>query len=224
MSIRLLVNLGLAMFYTIYKITNKINNKEYIGKHQTKDVNDGYMGSGKQLIRSIKKYGIENFSKEILFILDSENEMNRKEAELVTEDYCNRKDTYNICPGGQGGWGYINSNGINLTEKHLISAKQNLRKGTEKFLELMKDNEWRENFSQTIKDTHCSKKENYVNPFEGKHHSDTFIENLKGHKKQSGEKNSQYGTCWITNGEENKKIKKTSIIPNGWYKGRTILG
>ncbi len=36
-------------YYTIYKITNIINGMIYIGKHQTKDVNDGYMGSGKHL-------------------------------------------------------------------------------------------------------------------------------------------------------------------------------
>ena len=98
------------MFYTIYKITNKINGKIYIGKHQTKDLNDGYMGSGKNLRRAISKYGIENFEKEILFQFDTEHKMNSKEAELVTEEFCLREDTYNLCPGGQGGWGYINHN------------------------------------------------------------------------------------------------------------------
>jgi hypothetical protein len=45
---------------------------------------------------------------------------------------------------------------------------------------------------------------------------DTFAE--IGH--QQGEKNSQSGTMWITNGLENKKIKKTDSLPRGFRKGR----
>lgn len=42
---------------------------------------------------------------------------------------------------------------------------------------------------------------------------------ISNHSK--GSKNSQYGTIWITNGKENKKIKKDiDIIPEGWYNGR----
>jgi len=40
--------------------------------------------------------------------------------------------------------------------------------------------------------------------------------------KAVGNKNSQYGTMWITDGKENKKIKKESLIPEGWYKGRKV--
>lgn len=96
------------MFYTIYKTTNKLNGKIYIGKHQTKDLNDNYIGSGKRLWNSIHKHGIENFKKEILFVFETEDEMNAKEKELVTDEFCLREDTYNLCPGGKGGWGYIN--------------------------------------------------------------------------------------------------------------------
>ena len=71
------------MYFTVYKITNNINGKFYIGKHQTTDLNDGYMGSGKLLLQDISKYGKENFTKEILFIFETEEEMNTKEKELV---------------------------------------------------------------------------------------------------------------------------------------------
>jgi hypothetical protein len=36
-----------------------------------------------------------------------------------------------------------------------------------------------------------------------------------------GARNSQYGTKWITNGSQNKKIKSVDLIPEGWYKGRS---
>lgn len=91
------------MFFTIYKITNILNGKIYVGKHQTKDLNDGYMGSGKSIKFAIRKYGKQNFKKEILFIFDNEIEMNAKEKELITEDFVIRDDTYNIGIGGEGG-------------------------------------------------------------------------------------------------------------------------
>jgi group I intron endonuclease len=91
------------MFYTIYKITNTTNGKFYIGKHQTLDLDDSYFGSGKALNAAIKKYGKDSFVKEILFIFDTEDEMNLKEKELVTEDFVQRSDTYNLGVGGEGG-------------------------------------------------------------------------------------------------------------------------
>lgn len=103
------------MYYTVYKITNNVNDKVYIGKHQTKNLQDGYMGSGKLIKRAIAKHGVGNFTKEILHVFDTEQEMNKKEAEIVTEDFC-AGDNYNICCGGQGGFGYINSKGLSGTK------------------------------------------------------------------------------------------------------------
>jgi hypothetical protein len=91
------------MKYTIYKTTNILNNKIYIGKHQTENVDDDYLGSGLILGKDIKKYGRKNFKKEIIFIFDNENEMNLKEKELVTEDFIKRNDNYNLTVGGEGG-------------------------------------------------------------------------------------------------------------------------
>lgn len=91
------------MRHTIYQITNLLNGKIYIGKHQTKNPNDSYYGSGKAIVNSILKYGREHFKKTILFDFDSEDEMNLKEKELINEDFVNREDTYNLGIGGEGG-------------------------------------------------------------------------------------------------------------------------
>lgn len=91
------------MKYTIYKVTNNINGKIYIGKHQTENPDDGYYGSGVAIKNSIKKYGKDNFTKEVLHIFESEEEMNMKEVELITEEFVSRTDTYNMGVGGEGG-------------------------------------------------------------------------------------------------------------------------
>jgi len=89
-------------YYTIYKTTNLINNKFYIGLHATDNLNDGYLGSGIFLKKAIKKYGKENFKKEILHILNTKKEMISKEKEIVNEEFVKRNDTYNMTKGGYG--------------------------------------------------------------------------------------------------------------------------
>ena len=91
------------MNYTIYKTTNLINNKIYIGQHQTNNLNDNYLGSGTLLLFAIKKYGKENFSKEILYNFDNFKDMNDKETELVTSDFIKNQNNYNIILGGISG-------------------------------------------------------------------------------------------------------------------------
>ena len=87
-------------YYYVYRTINLVNNKEYIGFHSTDNLDDGYMGSGKLLIRAIEKYGIENFHKDILKIFNNREEAEAYERELVNEEYVNRKDTYNLSIGG----------------------------------------------------------------------------------------------------------------------------
>ena len=89
--------------YLIYKITNKVNGKIYIGQHQTEDLNDGYMGSGQNIRRAIKKYGVENFKKEILYYCTDWDTMNSMEEVLVDNEFINREDTYNLRVGGSHG-------------------------------------------------------------------------------------------------------------------------
>lgn len=99
-------------YYGIYKITNLLNGKMYIGKHITSDIDDGYMGSGLVIRRAIEKYGIENFRKEWLAFCEDEEELNYVERMLVDETWLARSDTYNLNLGGDGGWTYINKHDL----------------------------------------------------------------------------------------------------------------
>lgn len=102
------------MFYYLYEIKNTINNKIYVGVHQTKDMDDGYMGSGTVINKAYAKYGKDMFVKTILEYFDSRDDMINREKEIVNEDFLARDDTYNIRRGGTGGFDYINKNGLNI--------------------------------------------------------------------------------------------------------------
>jgi len=86
----------------IYKTTNLINNKIYIGQDSRN--NPEYFGSGKILNNAIKKYGKSNFKKEILEECSSKEELNDREIYWINK--LNSMDTnvgYNIAIGGHGG-------------------------------------------------------------------------------------------------------------------------
>ena len=205
------------MFFTVYKTTNIINGKYYIGKHKTTKLNDGYLGSGKLLKRAIEKYGVENFSKEILFIFDNEEDMNNREKEIVEIN----ENTYNLCSGGQGGFDFINRNNLNMYEGKREIDIQNLKKGQNSKLEYFKSGKHKDVTGLKISQTLTGRE----STFKGQKHSEKAKEKMRGHDHQVGKKNSQFGTCWITNGKENKKIKKDELeiyVSLGFYLGRTI--
>jgi hypothetical protein len=84
----------------IYKVTNKVNGKIYIGL-STKKNNPSYFGSGKLINKAIKKYGLSNFEKEILEECTNSNELAKAEIKWIEfHDSCNPSIGYNISPGG----------------------------------------------------------------------------------------------------------------------------
>lgn len=92
-------------YYTIYVTINKINGRFYIGKHKTDNPFDSYLGSGNLLKRAIDKYGKDNFFKLISEYCPDESYMDKREKEIVNEDFLKEwKDViYNVCEGGFGG-------------------------------------------------------------------------------------------------------------------------
>jgi len=135
--------------------------------HKTKDLNDNYMGSGLKLRNAYNKYGIENFKKEILFTLDSREEMIQKEKELVTEEFCRRHDTYNICIGGHGGGirkGAVLSEEtkqkISITNKIVMQDKEIRRKISESAKQRVWKQESKDKTSKRVSNTIWIKKNN----------------------------------------------------------------
>lgn len=113
-------------FY-IYEITNIINNKTYIGQHvcpkdKLPDEDKSYMGSGVLLTKAKKKYGIENFTKEIIAICNS-----RKEADILETQYIKiyreiGKAEYNLAAGGKGSSGVKHSEEFRKRDSEMMKS------------------------------------------------------------------------------------------------------
>ncbi len=201
----------------IYKTTCKVTGRYYIGMHSTCNLEDGYMGSGKRLRHSIRKYGEENHIKEILEFLPDREKLIEREKECITSDMVVDNNCMNLKEGGTGGF---------INEEHRKKALKSSRVSYKKHLE--NDLEFRKKMFnvllENVKKAHKDGKFKY-GTFKNKHHSDETKQLMSETRKGTGigKNNSQYGTCWITNNGENKKIKKEEIkryIKKGWVKGR----
>lgn len=212
------------MHYIVYKITNQINGKFYVGVHKTKNIDDGYMGSGKHLKRAQAKYGIENFKKEVLFVFDNAKDMYHKEAEIVNEDFVNSAETYNLMEGGRGGFDHINRQ-LTVTDRtvnankaaHTIRTK--IHQNPE-FCQHMYSAWSRAGIAKAEK-VHSRRKvdpeydrqwrESSLNHFKGKSHTEETKAKIGKANSitQSGSGNSQYGTRWIYSPTEKISKKNT---------------
>ena len=205
-----------ANIHYLYKTTCLVTGRYYIGMHSTSNLEDGYMGSGKRLRYSIRKYGVENHTKEILEFFDSRELLVEAEKTAITTDMLCDAMCMNIMSGGTGGF--------TIKQQKLNSLKAHQK------LKFLRENnpEWVKTISkirsEAIKKAYNTgaKEKKYFYNWNGKKHSDK-TKKLIAEKKLGnniGASNSQYGTMWITNGTQNRKIKKEDIIPDGWYKGR----
>ena len=201
-------------FHFTYKTTNLINGRYYLGMHSTNRIDDGYLGSGKRLYYELNKYGRDNFKFEILEQFDSREELVQAEINLITEHDLKNPNCLNLKQGGSGGF-----------------SKEDWEKGQKIVSALLKerwkDPEYREKMirvrQEGVKRLHREGKVKY-DTFTGKKHSPETIQKMKESHKGAGKgnSNSQYGTCWITDEYQNRKIYKGEIIPEGWRLGRKL--
>lgn len=183
--------------------------------HSTSNLDDGYLGSGKRVIYSINKYGVENHVREILEFVESRETLKIREAEIVNLNEIAKDSCMNLVIGGSGGW---------TNEQQ----KENSKKGKQKMKYLLENDpvwsaKYRANLSKAMKKRYAKCGQFY--DWNGKKHSEETKKKMSLVKKgkYTGKKNSQYGTCWITKDGLTKKIKKTDINSfesEGWVKGR----
>lgn len=285
-------------YHYFYKISNLLNEHFYYGVHSTDNLEDGYMGSGQRLKYAYKKYGMQNFKKEILKFFDSKKEAFEYEAEMVTEELVKNPDCYNIQLGGKG-WntnGLVNvrdkdgncflvpkddprylSGELSHVAKGLVTVKDkdgncfDVKKVDPRYLSgelvratkgiiIVKDKNGNK-FSVSVDDPRYlsgelvgvtkglvavkDKSGNYfmvpkddqrylsgelVGVCYGRKHSEEtkrkMRETAKLTGKQKGEKNSQYGKCWVHNDKESISIKKEDLetyLQHGYIKGMKLF-
>lgn len=121
------------MKHIVYKTINKINSKYYIGVHSTKNINDDYLGCGywrgrkiysniySPILNAFKKYGDDNFIKEILFIFDNREDALQKEQELVD---INDNKCYNARTGGDVNYTYTQEAKLKMSKQAKIRSKK----------------------------------------------------------------------------------------------------
>jgi len=202
-------------YHYIYKTTNLLSGKYYIGMHSTSDLEDGYQGSGKRLRYSINKYGAENHKVEILEYLNSREELTKREKEIVNLNEIAKKDCMNLMVGGTGGF-------ISVEQQRMRSIA-----GVEGYRKKLKEDPifYEQHCArQRVRFIKLNKNKTHFAFFTGKKHTQETKDKIgKANSiKQKGFNNSQYGTCWITNEKESKKIYKGDLIPKGWRLGRKI--
>lgn len=174
---------------------------------------------------AVKKHGRENFVKRVLHVFETEAEMNAKEAELVTQEFCDRDDNYNLCAGGRDGFSYLNATGLNKSEAQRLATSSRNKHDKEtgaakaRVRRKWKDIEWSEK-----ERAHRSLRAKKRKTFLGRKHSEETLNKMRASYvgKHSGEKNSQFDTIWITNGTDSRKIRSSESIPYGWQRGRKI--
>ena len=206
-------------YHYIYKIIRD-DDKYYIGMHSTDNLEDGYFGSGKLITRSIKKHGLDRHQKHILEFLDSRISLKEREQQIVNEDIINDIKCMNIQPGGGGGW-CGNPNSLLPFKDPEVIARRN-KKTVETIRKRRENEEYRLAFAKKLSDAGKNNKS-----FLGKQHTEETKNKmaLSHVGKHDGEKNSQFGKCWVHKDGISKSIPKNSLlefIAQGYIKGRKM--
>lgn len=183
-------------FNYVYVTTNLLNNKKYIGSHCTDNIDDGYLGSGRALLKAIKKYGKTKFKREILESFDNSLSARKKEGFYINKIETLTPKGYNLSP--LGGIGFKDSIHSEETKRKQSIAAKN--KPPEKCSMYGKKHS-----EETKKKMSKAAKKRNPNML-GKKHSDETKEKMR--KKALGRKVSEEVREKISKTLKNKKPKQ----------------
>ncbi len=190
--------------------------------HSTSNINDGYLGSGLVLRRSIRKYGEKNFKREILEFCESREMLAKREEQIITQKLINNRLCMNLQLGGGGGF---------IDKKHQQKACR--AGGLKHKSKLEKDSSYLENwikktqegFKKYVSNTDLTKR---TKSFLNKKHTKESKLKMSSSKKGKiglGKTNSQFNTIWVKNNTSCRKIKKEELntfLSKGYTLGRLI--
>lgn len=206
----------------IYCITNLVNGKNYFGQRTfntsgtaKSTLADMYWGSGKLIRQAQKKYGLQNFKKEIIIEgMFTKDELDRFERCAIAIARLVGKAEYNIANGGQG-W--------DSEEARKYGALANRKIVSEKLKERWKNLSDEELLKRGLAIKEGQSKANFDHrTWSGRKHTDEQKRKMSEKAKlRTGSKNSSFGKVWWTNGKENIKAE---TCPEGFWKGRYLGG
>jgi hypothetical protein len=214
-------------YHILYKIV-RFDGKYYIGIHSTNNIEDGYLGSGLRIARSIRKYGKEAHFKQVLEMCSSREELKRQEIELVNDELLQDEMCLNIVRGGTGG--NIGGGGF-FSEAH----RRNFHRGGGIATSIKRKNDiefksdLNSKISKSLHEFHKShpgfnqkaaKIATKSAWSEESRKQRKATNDLRGFGK--GSKNPRFGTVLVNDGIKNISIKKEFLdeyLTNGFVKG-----
>ena len=221
----------------VYKITNRVNNKFYVGVHYGR-VDDCYMGSGKLIRQAIDKYGVDSFDKQILAVFENGIEAFEYETTYIQAHNLHiLDDCYNLSPNHNrpgsalGGVTYEVLYGEEKAQelKHMRSEQMKSRVVSEETKQKQSDarkgsEPWNKGLSvedpRVLANIEKMKTTKRSNPKPSWNKGITSDEYRSHYGEKGLTSPSMIGRIWINNGIDQRKIMATDDIPNGWTRGR----
>ena len=196
----------------IYKITNKINNKIYIGQTIKKRPTDRFsqhryaarhldQNNGiSYLHQAMNKDGVDNFDFDIIEEIDN-NLLNEREKYWINFYNCRMPNGYNMTNGGEGTQGYSRPQSVEEREKRKESNKQfyidhpeEKEKISERSKKLWENEEYRDKVKEGLKQFHEQNPDKFKgknNPMYGKKHTKEALEKIQAHAATTKSKIAQ---------------------------------